>query len=80
MNTWIYGYRRVQKNNILIFMKLFFWIRNIISEKGFDASIIGRLQNDMIIQAFLVHVYLTTIFQWNLPLRKLWKLDLETYF
>jgi hypothetical protein len=44
-------------------MKLFFWIRNIISEKGFDASIIGRLQNDMIIQAFLVHVYLTTIFQ-----------------
>jgi hypothetical protein len=73
MNTWIYEYKRVQKNNILNFTKLLIWIRDIIYEKGFYASIIGRLQNDTMIQAFFVHIYLTTIFQWNLPLRKLWK-------
>ncbi len=38
-------------------MKLLIWIRYIISEKWFDASIIGRLQNDMMIQVFLVHIF-----------------------
>lgn len=38
-------------------MKLLIWIRYIISEKGFDASIIGRLQIDMMIQVFLVHIF-----------------------
>jgi len=33
-----------KKYNIVNFMKLFIWIKDIISENGFDASIIGRLQ------------------------------------